>query len=225
VGDINAAELQKKVSTAFSQLPVGRYQDTLPPPLSFSSPTIAVTARDIPTNYVQGTYSAPAPNAPDIYAMRVAISILRNRIFEEVRIKRNLSYAPDASLNEYAANTGNIYVTAVDANQSVRVMLDEIAKLQNENVSTDELKATAQSFLTSHYLDQETNAGQAGELARYELIGGGWRNSASLLDRLRAVTPQDVRRVANTYIKNLQFIIVGDPAKIDRQVFLRQARR
>jgi len=79
--------------------------------------------------------------------------------------------------------------------------------------------------LTSHYLDQETNAAQAGELARYELVGGGWRNSTTLLDRLRAVTPQDVRRVANTYIKNLQFIVIGNPAKIDRQIFLRQPGR
>jgi hypothetical protein len=28
--------------------------------------------------------------------------------------------------------------------------------------------------------------------------------------------------VANTYMKNLQFIVVGDPAKIDRQIFLKQ---
>jgi len=225
VGDLDPAELQKRVAAAFSKVPVGSYKDTPPPPLVFAAPTVAVTKRDIPTNYVQGTYSAPSPDSPDIYAMRVATSILRNRIFEEVRQKRNLSYAPDASLNEYMANTGGIYVTAVDANQSVQVMFHEISKLQTENIGGDEIRGTAQSFLTQHYLDQETNAAQAGELARYELTGGGWRNSATLLERLRAVTPQDVRRVANTYMKNLQFIIVGDPAKIDRQIFLKQPGR
>jgi zinc protease len=225
VGDLDPGDLQKKVTAAFARLPVGTYVASPPPQLVFSAPTLAVTARDIPTNYVQGTYSAPGPTSPDIYAMRVATSILRNRIFEEVRLKRNLSYAPDALLGEYAANTGGIYVTAVDANQSVQVMFHEIEKLQTENVSADEIHATSQSFLTSHYLDQETNAAQAGELARYELIGGGWRNSATLLERLRAVTPQDVRRVANTYMKNLQFIVVGDPKKIDRQIFLKQPGR
>ena len=225
VGDLDPAELQKKVTAAFAKLPAGSYVATPPPALVFTAPTVAVTPRDIPTNYVQGTYSAPPLTSPDIYPMRVAVSILRNRIFEEVRLKRNLSYAPDASLDEYAANTGGIYVTAVDANQSVQVMFNEIAKLQNENISNDEIRATSQSFLTSHYLDQETNAAQAGELARYELVGGGWRNSTTLLDRLRAVTPQDVRRVANTYIKNLQFIVIGNPAKIDRQTFLRQPGR
>jgi zinc protease len=166
VGDIDPGELQKKVAGAFSKLPVGNYQATPPPPLVFTAPTLAVTKRDIPTNYVEGTYSAPSPASPDIYPMRVATSILRNRIFEEVRQKRNLSYAPDASLNEYAANTGGIYVTAVDANQSVKVMFGEIEKLQTENIDSDEIRGTAQSFLTQHYLDQETNAAQAGELAR-----------------------------------------------------------
>ena len=224
VGDIDPAEIQRKAS-AFSKLPVGTYQPPPVPTLSFAAPTLAVTTRQLPTNYIQGTYAAPSLTSPDIYAMRVATAILRNRLFEEVRMKRSLSYAPDAFLNEFAANSGGIYVTAVDANQAMQVMLNEISKLQSENVSAEEIKAQAQSFLTGHYLDQETNAAQAGELAKYELVGGGWRNSGVLLDRLRAVTPQDVRRVANTYMRNLQFIVVGDPAKIDRKIFLQNLPR
>ncbi len=222
VGDIDAAEVQRRVRTAFAKVPVGSYRDAPPPPFAFAAPTVAVTPRELPTNYVQGVYAAPPLTSPDIYPMQVATSILRNRIFEEVRVRRSLSYAPDAFLSEFAANTGGIYVTAVDANQAVRVMLDEVAKLQTEAVSADELKATAQSFLTSHYLDQETNAAQAGELAKYELVGGGWRTSTVLLDRLRAVSSDDVERVARTYMRNIQFVVVGDPQKVDRQVFTRQ---
>jgi len=222
VGDIDPGDMQKRATAVFSKLPVGDYKPAAPPPLSFGAPTLAVTQRDLPTNYIQGTYAAPPITSADIFPMRVATSVLRNRLFEEVRVRRSLSYAPDAFLNDFAANTGGIYVTAVDANQTVRIMLGEIARLQTEDVAQDEIKATSQSFLTSHYLDQETNAAQAGELARYELIGGGWRNSASLLDRLNGVTAQDVRRVANIYMKNLQFIVIGTAAKIDRQIFLKQ---
>ena len=222
VGDLEAAELQRKVTAAFSKMPVGTFQSTAIAPLTFPGPTVAITARELPTNYVQGIYSAPSLTSADIFPMRVATSILRNRIFEEVRAKRSLSYAPDAFLNEQAANTGGIYVTAVDANQAIQVMLTEIGKLQSEDVSDDELKATSQSFLTNHYLDQETNAAQAGELARYELLGGGWKNSAMLLDKLRGVTSNDVRRVARTYMKNLQFVVIGDPQKINKQIFTRQ---
>jgi zinc protease len=225
VGDLDPQEVRRKATAAFSTLPIGTYQSTPPPGLAFLTPTVGVTARDLPTNYVQGVFAAPSPTSPDIYPMRVASAILRSRVFEEVRIKRSLSYAPDAFLREQGANVGGIYVTAVDANQAVRVMLGEIARLQTEEISADELKGTSQQFLTEHYLEQETNSAQAGALARDELIGGGWQNGANLLERLRGVTAQDVRRVANAYIRNLQFVVIGNPQQIDQQIFTRQTAR
>lgn len=219
VGDVDPQEIRRKVEASFGRLPKGDYKAEPPPQLSFSAPTVAVTARPLPTNYVQGVFAAPPLTSNDIYPMRVASSILQNRVYTEVRVRRNLSYAPDAFLSSQGANTGGIYVTAVDANQAVRVMLDEISRLQTQEISPEEIKATAQQFLTRYYMGQETNAAQAGELAQYELIGGGWRNSAVFIDRLRAVTPAEVRRVANTYMRNLQFVVIGDPRQIDKGIF------
>ena len=149
--------------------------------------------------------------------------MLRDRVFEEVRVKRNLSYAPDAFLRTQAANVGGLYVTAVDANQSIRVMLSEIGRLQNEPVSNDDIKAVIAQYLTTYYLGQETNAAQAGELAQYELIGGGWRNSVDFLEKLEAVTPADVQRVSQKYMKNIRFVVLGNPRSIDTGVFTGQA--
>ena len=222
VGDIEPQDVQRKVAASFASLPAGTYQPAPLPPLSFAAPNVTVTPRELPTNYVQGIYAAPSLTSPDMYPIRVATNVLRNRVFQEVRVNRSLSYAPDAFLAEQGTNVGGIYVTAVDANQAVQVMLCEVARLQTQEISPDELKAITQSFLTTHYLDQETNAAQAGALARDELVGGGWRSSANLLERLRGVTPQDVRRVANTYMRNFQFVVLGNPQKIDRQIFLRQ---
>jgi zinc protease len=222
VGDVDPQQVRRKAEASFGKLPRGDYRPEPVPQLSFSTPTVAVTARNIPTNYVKGVFAAPPLTSPDIYAMRVASSILQNRVYVEVRVRRNLSYAPDAFLGSEGANTGGIYVTSDDPNQAVKVMLDEITKLQREPVSQDELKGTAQQFLTRYYMGEETNAAQAGELAQYELIGGGWRNSTLFLERLRAVTPQDVQRVANTYMKNLQFVVLGNPQQIDKAVFTRQ---
>jgi len=220
VGDIDAQMLREKVETSFGKLPRGNYQAAPVPQLSFSEPTLAVTARDIPTNYVQGIFVAPTMTSPDISAMRIASSILQTRVFVEVRVRRNLSYAPDAFLGSQGANTGGISVSAVDANQATKVMLDEIARLQQQPISQDELKATVQQFLTRYYLGEETNAAQAGELAQYELIGGGWRNSFNVIDQLRSVTPEDVQRVSQKYMRNIQFIVLGNPSTIDRAIFV-----
>jgi predicted Zn-dependent peptidase len=223
VGDIEAAQVKPKVEAAFGKLPRGNYQDKSVPTLSFSTPTIEVTARQLPTNYIQGTYAAPSPADPDIYAMRVATAILRDRVFEEVRVKRNLSYAPGASLDNRAANTAGIYVSAVDANRSIGVMLDEIKKLQENLVDESDMIGVKGQYLTTYYLGQETNLAQTADLATSELIGGGWRNSLVFLDKIRAVTPEDVRRVSRKYMRNIRFVVLGNPADINRQIFTRQS--
>jgi zinc protease len=222
VGDIDPQLFRQKVEESFGKLPRGNYAATPAPQLSFPESTLAVTTRNIPTNYVQGIFVAPAMTSPDIYAMRIASSILQTRVFVEVRVRRNLSYAPDAFLGTQGANTGGISVTAVDANQAVRVMLAEITRLQQQPVSQDELKSTVQQFLTRYYMGQETNAAQAGELAQNELLAGSWRNAFNFIDQLRAVTSQDVQRVSQKYMRNIQFIILGNPNNIDRNIFLGQ---
>ena len=101
-------------------------------------------------------------------------------------------------------------------------MLGEIQDLKQNAVSEDTIAQMAGFFLTSYYLKQETNAAQVGQLAQYELIGGGWRNSLEFLDGIRKVKPADVQAVAQKYMKNLRFVAVGNPADIDRSVFLAQ---
>ncbi|HVF27610.1 MAG TPA: pitrilysin family protein [Pyrinomonadaceae bacterium] len=222
VGDLDAQQLRQRIAASFGKLPRGNYQPEPLPQLSFPTPSVEVVQRGLKTNYVQGTFAAPPINAPDIHPMRVASSILRDRVFYEVRTKRNLSYAPDAFLASQGANIGGIYVTSVDTNQSIRVMLDEISRLQREPIEAQDIASTVQQYLTKYYLSQETNAAQAGELAMYELIGGGWRNSLDFIERLRAVTPDDVQRVARLYMRNIRFVVIGDPASVDKNVFLSQ---
>src|SRR4029453_5275228 len=97
-------------------------------------------------------------------------------------------------------------------------MVAEIPRLQGEPLPPEELQSTVQHFLTRHYLGQETNAAQAGELAQYEIIGGGWRNAFLFLPRLRAVTAEDVQRVAQKYMHNLRFVVLGDPKSVDAKL-------
>src|SRR5215813_2403950 len=219
VGDLDPAQVKTKVVAAFGKLPRGSYKAEPVPQLSFASSSVEVTTRDLPTNYVQGVFAAPPLTSPDIYPMRIAAALLRDRVFEEVRVKRNLSYAPNAFLNGQGANIGGIYVSAVDANQATKVMLDEMTRLQREPIDLDDIKAIIAQYLTTYYMGQETNAAQAGELAQSELIGGGWRNSPELINRLRAVTPADVQRVAQKYFRNLRFVVIGNPKAVDPKVF------
>jgi predicted Zn-dependent peptidase len=223
VGDLDATALRERIAASFGKLPRGQYRQEPVPQLSFAAPTVEVTQRGLPTNYIQGLFTAPPLTAADIYPMQVASSILRDRVFEEVRVKRNLSYAPSAFLNSQGANVGGIYVTAVDANQAVHLMLDEIKRLQTQPIDQMDITGVVSQYLTTYYLGQETNAAQAANLAEYELIGGGWKNSFDTITRLRAVTPADVQRVSQKYMRNLRFVVIGDPKKVDKAIFTTQA--
>ena len=222
VGDLDANQLRQRIAASFGKLPRGAYRAEAVPQLSFSASTVEITQRGLPTNYIEGLFGAPPLTAPDIYPMQVAAAMLRDRVFEEVRVKRNLSYAPSAFLSSQAANVGGIYVSAVDANQAVRVMLDEIRRLQTQAVSETDITGVVSQYLTTYYMGQETNAAQAASLAEYELIGGGWRNSFDTIARLRAVTPTDVQRVSQKYMRNIRFVVLGNPAQIDKTVFTGQ---
>ena len=90
VGDVDAAQLKTLVAGSFGKLPKGNYQAKTLPPIDFSKPTLDVTKRALPTNYIEGVFNAPSLNSPDFYAMRVATTVLQQRIFEEVRVQRQL---------------------------------------------------------------------------------------------------------------------------------------
>ena len=221
VGDIDAKDLEKRIAATLGKLPKGAYKEQAYPAIDFSKPTLDVTQRTLPTNYVQGVFNAPSLNSPDYYAMRVAMTVLQSLVYNEVRTKRQLSYAPNAELGALSANTANIYVTSVDANTSVSVMLDQINFLKTRALNPEVISSVTEHYLTTYYLKQETNAAQGAELARYELIGGGWRNSFEFLNRVRDVTASDVQTVSNKYMKNIRFIVVGNPSAVDKEIFLR----
>ncbi len=220
VGDIDPKDVQARVAATLGKLPRGDYKESPFPPLDFSKATLDITSRTLPTNYIQGVFNAPSPASPDYYAMRVAIAVLQSRIYQEVRIKRQLSYAPNAVLDSSASNTANIYVTAVDANQAVSVMLNEVNNLKTKQINEETIDGISGHFLTLYYIDQQTNAAQAGELAKYEFVGGGWRNAFGFLDKIREVKPSEVQAVAQKYMKNIRFVVIGNQSAINKEIFL-----
>jgi predicted Zn-dependent peptidase len=221
VGDLDPNEIKARVAASFGKLPRGDYKEHPFPALNFSGGTVDIVARpSLPTNYVEGVFNAPSLANPDYYPMKVAIAILQGLVHEEVRVNRQLSYAPNAELDNFGANTANISVSAVDANQSVAVMLEQIQFLQTRPLRDDIVSEVAGNFLTTYYLTQETSGAQVGELARYELLGGGWRNSFEFLNRIRQVKAKDLQDVSNKYMKNIRFVVVGNPASVDKKIFL-----
>ncbi len=220
VGDVDPQHVIDQAAQRLGQLPPGDYQNTSLPLVSFERASAMIVPRNLPTNYILSSFSAPGWRDLDFPAAMVAMTVLNWREWVEVRTKRNLSYAPSASLSAVTAIArGSLYVTAVDPKTTVEVMYGEARKLQAEPVARRELEGDISSFLTGFLMSNETSDGQAGQLSRAEILGGDWRLARSLPDRMRAVSAGDVQAFARKYIRKLQTVVLGDPNKIDVALF------
>ena len=68
------------------------------------------------------------------------------------------------------------------------------------------------------YMGLEALSAQRDLLADAELFEGGWETSAAFIRGLRAVTPEDVRRVMAEHVGDLQVGFYGDPSRLDEDL-------
>ena len=219
VGNLSREELTARIIAAFGDLPAKGGAGTPVPVLAAAKPSVTVVQRDLPTNYIQGLYVAPPRMSGDYAAMQLATLLLSDQLFEEVRTKRNLTYAVGAGYRAGIVGRGTLYVTAVEPETTLKVIMSEVRRMQKERVPAERLQETLNEYITSYWSGQQTDANQAAQLGTWEIAGGGWKNALAMVDRIKAVTPADVQRVANTYMKNVRFVVIGDPKKIDRKLF------
>jgi len=220
VGNTTKSELESMVKKSFGSLPAGNYTASVPPGIENKEPSIKIVNRELPTIYIQGTYSAPARGTKDGYTMLIANSILRDRVWEEVRTKRSLSYAPSTRYVNNFSNYGAIYVTAVDPDTTIKVMINELERLKNEPISDKDLTNKVRQFITFYYMGNETNQAQANALAFYELAGVGYNEVNEFLTNVNKVTSKDIQDIAQKYMKNLQFVMIGNPESLEIASFM-----
>lgn len=220
VGNVPKQDIIDKVKTSFGKLaPSGEPPATAPEPLQTDAVAIKVETRKLPTNYIYGLFTAPSMNNEDYAPMLVAIRYLRDRLFEEIRTKRNLTYAVSAGLGNKRANYGLLYVTAVDPAATLPVMLGEVDRLKTTLLTEQDLDEVRNVFLTSHYMNLQTNSSQAALLGEAQIVAGDWRITEHFIEQVRAVEPEDIQRVAQKYFKDYQFGIVGNPDAVPPELF------
>jgi len=220
VGNVSRADLTNKIQASFGGLPATGGKAAAVSAVSSVTPELVVVERPLPTNYITGYYASPSLTDPDYAAFRAATDMLGKRLFEEVRTKRNMTYAVAAGLESRVANRGRLYVTAIDPDTTVKVIFSTVKALQNSPVTAETVAENLNVSLTAYLLGQETNMGQADALGLWEVNGGGWQNYEKFIANYKAVTPADIQRVAKQYMQHGRFVVIGDPKKITRTVLL-----
>ena len=86
-----------------------------------------------------------------------------------------------------------------DLEQALRA---EIARIQNEGVSQQELERVKTQLVASQTYKRDSLFAQAMEIGQSEVVGLGWRSIDRTIEQLRSVTPAEVQEVAKKYLKD-----------------------
>jgi zinc protease len=221
VGNVDRAHIERLVNATLGRLPQGNYTWSLPPRVPAGESALVVEPRDLPTNYILGYFSGPLANTSDYHALRIATSVLTGRMFAEIRTRHNLTYDVHSPFLDKAASAGGLYVSTVAPDTTLKLMYRAVRELQEGLLDPSGLDRLEQQFLTEYFLDNETNDAQADFLARAHLYRGDYRTAERFVDELKAVTPEDVQRVARQYMRNIRFAYVGNPARLNRSLISR----
>jgi zinc protease len=219
VGNISTAELKSKLEASLGKMDQGRSSMTETRTL-ITEDGHYVEHRDIATNYIRGLMSAPQMAHPDGVPMRVAMSIMGDRYFEELRTTRSLSYAPAAFYSAGVVNNpyNAVYISTTDPKQSMEVMVAELNKVKENGFEEKELKDKKQTFLTFHYMGLETSASQSNSLGMAEL-SGNWKLAEEFTDKVNEVKLKDINRVLDNYTKAIKWTYLGKQEEVKKEDF------
>ncbi|MEO1370455.1 MAG: insulinase family protein, partial [Acidobacteriota bacterium] len=139
------------------------------------------------------------------------------------RLDKGYTYSPNSSLSSRfrtAVWLQRADVTTDVTGPAIQEIFKEIDRLQAEPPSADELKGI-QNYLSGAFVRTNSNPfGIAFQLFYVDFHGLGPEHLTSYVQRVHAVTPDDVQRMARTYLRDeaMTIVVVGDAAKIRGQL-------
>ncbi|PWB14822.1 insulinase family protein [Acinetobacter sp. AM] len=157
---------------------------------------------------------ATAKNPQDVYALVIIKNILDSGITSRLQknLVRNQKLATSISASYDPYNRGDslfsitaLPVEGVSLEEIEKAVLVEIENLKNSPVSDDEVNRVVTRYMADLIYSQDDIAGQARMIGILEVNGLSYQLVEQLQQHYEAVTPEDIRRVANIYFnpKNL----------------------
>ena len=206
VGDVNPAEVKKLAQTYF-----GRYQSKPKPqqqlPIEPQQTATKEVTLELSTQpwYLEG-YHRPAITNSDNAVYEIIGSLLSDgrtsRLYKSLVEKQNLALTAEGSSGFPGDKYPNlIFFYALTSpgktvDEIAIALRQEIEKLKTEPVSAVELTRLKTQARAGLLRGLNSNSGMAEQLLEYEVKTGSWRNLFGQLDKIAAVTPEDIQRVA-----------------------------
>jgi predicted Zn-dependent peptidase len=171
--------------------------------------------------------AVPDPSNPDFVPLSVVNTLLggyfSSRITANLREAKGYTYSPFSQLSTryrdaYWAEQAD--VTTNVTGPSLKEIFYEIDRLQAEPPTAAELKAVQNYMAGVFVLQNSSRSGIINVLELVDLHGLPADYLKTYVQRVYAVTPQDVERLAKKYIQDdkATIVVVGDKKVIEEQV-------
>lgn len=210
VGDIKAEALIQTIKTFFEPIPRGPSPHlSIPPEPPQRGERRFVLKREAQVPFVMIGFHAPNYASEDTYALSLLETLLSkgksSRLYQSLVYDQKLALSVGADYNPLQADPGLFYCYAlvkpgIQPETVEEALHREIARLQQELPTNLEIQRAKNQLEAAHIFEQDSNFRRAMLLGEAETVGAGWRWGQHFLNRIRAVTPQDIQRVAKRYL-------------------------
>ena len=221
VGDIDAPRLGKLLDAAFGVLPATS-------PASVPAPVVVPTVnqtlvikQDIPQTVMMFGLPGLLRKDPDFIPAYVLNYILggggfNSRLTVEIREKRGLAYSVFTELvpmEQTGLFIGSVATQNERASETVALLRQEITRMRDHGVTAEELENARTYLIGSYALHFDSNSKIAEQLLAYQLDHLGIDYMERRNDLMRAVTLEDVNRMAKRLLdpEKLLLVSVGQP--------------
>lgn len=172
------------------------------------------------------------PEEWEAYALEVAAGILDGgnsaRLSSRLVRGQQLAAGASAGYDLYARLSTLFNLEATPAQgKSVQeleaALLEEVRKLREESVTGEELARVKAQVLASNIYQRDSMFYQAMQLGVAETVGIGWRKVEEYVDKINAVTAEQIRKVAQKYLVDEGLTIAHlDPQPIPEGVKIQE---
>jgi zinc protease len=226
-GKFDGAAVEAAIRQAFGDWKAGpAAASTKPSPRSARAIHLVDRPGAVQSTILLGV-SVGDPSNPDFVALSVTNTLLggyfSSRITSNIREAKGYTYSPSSQVSTryrdaYWAQSAD--VTTNVTGPSLKEIFYEIDRLQKDPPSADELTAVQNYLAGVFVLQNSSRTGIINQLEYVDLHGLPADYLNTYVQKVYAVTPQDIQRMAAKYIQDdrATIVVVGDRRIIEEQI-------
>lgn len=230
VGDFDTDELRQVLEKHFGEIERGAENEFDFPEINYSfEPGINFIPRnDMNQAIIRMGHIGGFRDNPDYAALQVMNQVLSGgfsgRLLQEVRTRRGLAYSVGGSYGSNVLYPGQFFsglsTEGAQAAEAITATRNEIKRLQDEPVTQEELDDVRDQFLNSLVFRDASLSAVLSRQVNNAYLGLPLDAFEQYVEGVREVTPADIQRVAQEYLRpdDFQILVVGNPEQIGDQL-------